>query len=47
MDKRIDGVPIALIINAKHSAVEGEDKHATDEEVQTAGAMISTRYLES
>jgi hypothetical protein len=37
MDRRIDGVPIALIINAT-PAVEGEDERATDEEVQTAVA---------
>lgn len=40
MDTRIDGVPIALIINAKQSAVEGEDERATDEEVQTADVAV-------
>lgn len=29
----LTGVPIALIINAKQSAVDGEDERATDEEV--------------
>jgi hypothetical protein len=33
-------VPIALIINAKQPAVEGEDEHATDKEAQTADVAV-------
>jgi hypothetical protein len=36
----LTGVPIALIINTKQTAVESEDERATDEEVQAADVAV-------